>query len=419
MGLAEGQVLTHGKHEYKVLEELGRGRFAITYKVQRTDLSRTPPQVDRKLWVLKILNPEVLASLPEAERDRLEELFRDEATKLVQCRDIPHIVQAERAFKVEDIVCLPMEYVAGRSLADRAEGILSEAVALGYMEQIGWAIAQVHDTVGLVHRDIRPANILLRIVGNTVEPVLTDFGLAMDFDTELTRSRPKERMDGFSPLELYSCGRQPIGPYTDVYSLAATLYELLTQTIPPSAEERKLNGVALLSPQGQNPTISQHVAEAILKGLKLQPGDRPQSVVALLALLEIRDGPDWLEEEIERVEEELERIEAEPESDEKSVNWDKWNVIWMAITAILAAIGMALGIPALIKEFRSEPESSGLMRVTVGRSIQTRPTSSFGYSSREEMLKIPSREGRSSAAPTGVGRVSATSPTSPSTQQRS
>ena len=345
MGLADGQVLKHGRYEYKVLEELGRGRLAITYKTQRTDLAQTPPQVDRKLWVLKILNPEILASLPDPERDRLEERFRDDATKLVQCRDIPHIVQAERVFKAEGIVCLPMEYVAGRSLADRAEAILSEETALGYIEQIGWAIAQVHDTVGLVHRDIRPANILLRMAGTTVEPVLTDFGLAMDFDTELTRSRPQEQMDGFSPLELYSCGRQPIGPYTDVYSLAATLYELLTHTIPPSAEERKLNGVALLSPQGQNSAISEQVAEAVLKGLKLQSDERPQSVVALLALLEIRDGPEWLEEELELIEDAPAWLEAESEPEEDAVNWDKWNGIGMAITVILAAIAMALGVP--------------------------------------------------------------------------
>ncbi|MGB0562455.1 MAG: serine/threonine protein kinase [Spirulinaceae cyanobacterium] len=346
MGLATGQTLKYGKHEYQILgRELGRGRFAITYKAQRTDLSQTPPQVDRKLWVLKILNPDVLASLPDAERDRLEALFWDEATKLVQCRGIPHIVQAERAFKVDDIVCLPMEYVAGRSLAERSEAILSEDIALDYIEQIGRAIAQVHDKVGLVHRDIRPENILLRIDGNTVEAVLTDFGLAMDFDTELTRSRPKERMDGFSPLELYSCGRQPIGSYTDVYSLAATLYLLLTNTKPLSAEERKINGVVLLSPQAKNLAISQQTTEAIMKGLALQASDRPQSVVEWLELLGIKE---------------------KQKASERSVNWDKWNVIWMAAGAVVAAITALLAIPPLIEQFRSEPESSGLIREASG-----------------------------------------------------
>ena len=118
------------------------------------------------------------------------------------------------------------EYVDGNSLGDRAQRQLLEPTALDYIRQIGAALTVMHQQ-NLVHRDVRPANLLLRIQGNP-------FGLALDAGSSLTKTRPKELIDGFSPLELYGSG-QTLGPYTDVYSLAATLYELLMGEVPVSA----------------------------------------------------------------------------------------------------------------------------------------------------------------------------------------
>ncbi len=123
-----------------------------------------------------------------------------------------------------DLACLPVEYLVGDSLAKRQQPMLTESVALAYVRQVGKALAVVHGQ-GLVHRDIRPSNIFLRIEGSRVDAVLTGFGLAVNCDTALTRTRTRELIDGFSPFELYGRDR-PVGAYTDVYSLAATLYEL-------------------------------------------------------------------------------------------------------------------------------------------------------------------------------------------------
>jgi eukaryotic-like serine/threonine-protein kinase len=215
MSLKPGQNLLNGK--YVIERELGRGRFSITYLAKRSDDERC---------VIKVLDPQAVTVLTPGERDRLETMFWQEAVKLAQCSGTPHIVKVAMPFKEEAVTCLPMEYVDGNSLGDRSQRILLEPTALEYVRQIGEALTVVHGHK-LVHRDIRPANIFLRIRDGKAEAVLTNFELTVDFDAEQSRTRKQECTDGFSPIELYSRGK-PMGAYTDVYSLAATLYELLT-----------------------------------------------------------------------------------------------------------------------------------------------------------------------------------------------
>lgn len=319
MELRAGQSLRNGR--YTIDRELGRGRFGITYLATRADGER---------WVIKILNPQVLASLNDVERERLETMFWQEAVKLAKCSGTPHIVQVEMPFKEGAVVCLPMEYVDGNSLGDRGQSQLKEETALEYMRQIGEALTIVHRQK-LVHRDIRPANIFLRIRDSKAEAVLTDFGLAIDCDTELSRTRKHELMDGFSPIELYSRG-QAVGPYTDVYSLAATLYELLTGEVPVSAETRQVHRQELVSPQVKNPEISGKTAKAILAGMQLLPQKRPQSV------------SDWLNQ--------LGVQKQAPAAQKKLVNWSKWQTIW-AVVAIL--VSLLVGLPAWLALNKPDP----------------------------------------------------------------
>ncbi|MBE9113150.1 serine/threonine protein kinase [Nodosilinea sp. LEGE 07298] len=303
---AADNTLQNGK--YILERELGRGRFAISYLAKRSDGER---------WVIKVLNPQVLAGLNAIERDRQETLFWQEAVKLAKCSGTPHIAKVEIPFKEGDLICLPVEYLDGNSLADRSERQLLEQNALTYIRQIGKALTVVHQQ-GLVHRDICPANIYLRLRRGQVDAVLTNFELAVDSDTELSRTREQELTDGFSPIELYARG-QAIGPYTDVYSLAATLYELLTGEVPCSAKARQVNGQALLSPQNKNPDISGKTTKMILAGLELKPEKRPQSI------------QNWLS-----------RLDAEINQPKplhsSSVDWSKWQAIWAAAAVIVALL---------------------------------------------------------------------------------
>ena len=226
-----------------------------------------------------------------------------------------------------NLLCLPFEYLGSTSLHDRSQPILKEKTALEYIRQLSEAVEILHSH-GLVHRDIRPANIFLRIEDDKAEAVLTDFDLVMDFNAELSRTRTQDRADGFTPIELYSRG-QPVGPYTDVYSLAATLYEMLTGTTPVSAESRQVDRTPLESPQVKNPEISGRVAKAILAGMEILPEKRPQTLQAWLQQLGEASDPKASGQD----------SVVKPEA----VNWSKWGVIWAAIGLI---IGIFAAIPA-------------------------------------------------------------------------
>ena len=253
--------------KYTVERELGRGRWSFSY------LARD--KSDRR-WVIKTLDDSLLNSLTPTEHNRLEEKLCNEAMKLKGCNH-PHIVKVRELFKEGDRWCIAMEYVDGVNLADRAHNILSENEALGYIQQIGDALIVVHQN-HLIHRDVKPGNTILRVRDWKPEAVLIDFDLAVDFQNDLTTARTKEASEGFAPIELYSSQKQQPGEYTDVYSLAATLYELLTGRKPVSAVERKADGKRLVPPKEINNQISDPINRAILNGMKLEPNDRPQSM---------------------------------------------------------------------------------------------------------------------------------------------
>lgn len=256
----------HGD-KYIVERQLGRGRLGITYLVR--------DKSDQRL-VIKTWDDTLLNSLAPEERNRLETKFSQEAVKLRGCNH-PQIVKVKELFKDGERWCIAMEYVDGVSLAERAQKVLLEKDALGYIQQIGEALIVVHDN-GLIHRDVKPGNIIVRVREGKPEAVLIDFDLALEFDCEITTVRTKEASEGFAPLELYSRQAQKPGQYTDVYSLAATLYELLTGQKPVSALKRKLDSERLVPPKEYNNQISDRVNRMILRGMELEHNNRPQSM---------------------------------------------------------------------------------------------------------------------------------------------
>lgn len=159
-----------------------------------------------------------------------------------------------------------------------------EAEALGYIQQIGEALTVVHEN-GILHRDVTPRNILVR--NNKSEAVLIDFGISRDFTPNSTQTHTEYKTAFYAPLEQYN-PRAKRGAFTDVYSLAATLYKVLTGKEPESAISRMM-GEPLAPPNKLNPNISDRVNKAILKGLELEAEKRPQSVKEWLSILEIKE----------------------------------------------------------------------------------------------------------------------------------
>jgi tetratricopeptide (TPR) repeat protein/tRNA A-37 threonylcarbamoyl transferase component Bud32 len=281
MAFSSGHRLKDG--DYVIEKEIGRGGFGITYLAK----SKNGEQV-----VIKTLNDEVRRSPDFA---KSQEEFVNEAVKLAKC-DHPHVVQVEELLQEGALWCIVMEYLSGENLASfiMNRGVLPEADALLYISQIGAALELTHSK-NLLHRDVKPANIMLRNCRGgkpcTPEAVLIDFGLARKFIPNQINSHTTLVTPGYAPIEQYY--KQHIrGAYTDVYALAATLYVLLTKVLPEPALERAeevstRKSDPLVPPKRINSNISDQVNRAILQGMEIDPTRRPQSVGKWLGLLEV------------------------------------------------------------------------------------------------------------------------------------
>ncbi|NJL89404.1 MAG: serine/threonine protein kinase [Coleofasciculaceae cyanobacterium SM2_1_6] len=187
------------------------------------------------------------------------------------CQFYPSFLEQGRAYLV-------MEYIDGQDLASIATQKLPVDTALKYIRQIGSALQEIHSK-GLVNRDVKPANIMLR--AGKPEVVLIDFGLAGIQDDTITMNQTT-REQGFAAPELYD-PNEKAQPYSDVYSLGATLYKLVSGQSPPSAEERAKKGKDKLPslPQG----IDNQICRAIARAMEPVWEKRLQTVDEFLSLL--------------------------------------------------------------------------------------------------------------------------------------
>lgn len=263
-----GQVLQDGK--YTIEKKLGQGGFGITYLAK-----------DKKdnLVVIKTLKD---TDQDSPDFDKCQQDFVNEALRLKGCQN-PHIVKVYELIKEGDLWGMVMEYIEGQDLGSL--GKLPESEALLYIRQIGEALTAVHKN-GLLHRDVKPDNIMVR--AGKSQAVLIDFGIAREFTPDVTQTHTALWTPFYASPEQYN-PRARRGAYTDVYGLAATLYKLLTGQEPEAAISRVM-GCPLAPPNQLNPIISNVVNQAILRGLELNPENRPQSVQEWLQLL-VRTPP--------------------------------------------------------------------------------------------------------------------------------
>lgn len=254
---------------YAIDKVLGTGGAGITY--------RAKDRATGHLVAIKTLNV-ILQSQPDFSKH--QERFIQEAFLLARCNH-KHIIRVGDVFQEGGVWCMVMEYIAGGNLRQYVNhrGILPENEALRYIKQVGEALAYIHQQ-GFLHRDVKPANIMLR--PKTLEAVLIDFGLARDFVQDRTQVHTNSRTESFAPIEQYEL-RAKRGAYTDVYALAATLYYILTLQLPFPAPILQ-QGISLIPPKHHNPQISDRVNNAILLGMIFEPDKRPQSVPAWLEL---------------------------------------------------------------------------------------------------------------------------------------
>jgi eukaryotic-like serine/threonine-protein kinase len=255
---------------YELIREIGRGGMGVVYEARQKGL-------DRSVAVKMILAGH-LAS-PELVRR-----FQAEAKAAARLRhsNIVHIHDVGQ-FQGQDFFA--MEYIQGQSLAERIKrGPIDAGAAVRLVATVARAVEHLHQQ-GIVHRDLKPSNILLD--GND-QPYVTDFGLAKVFigSTDMTATGVIAGTPSYMAPEQASGRRAEIGPATDVYSLGAILYELLTGSPPFHAENPLDTLMAVLSsdpsmPRTLNPHIPRGLELICLKCLAKEPSERYESASAL------------------------------------------------------------------------------------------------------------------------------------------
>jgi eukaryotic-like serine/threonine-protein kinase len=195
----------------------------------------------------------------------------------------PNLPKYYALFESQQISYLVMEYIEGQSLADvqQAQGSpLIEAQVLAYALQLCDALQYLHSqTPVILHRDIKPANIRITPAGLIK---LVDFGLLKQ-GTSLTGTMGKGLTPAYAPPEQYSGGTDP---RSDIFSLGATLYHLLTGVEPtPVGARMSVSPDPLVPPRQHNSQLSPHVEQALLDAMSLLQQARPTSIGAFRRLL--------------------------------------------------------------------------------------------------------------------------------------
>ncbi len=255
---------------YELIREIGRGGMGVVYEARQKGL-------DRSVAVKMILAGH-LAS-PELVRR-----FQTEARAAARLRH-PNIVHIHDVGQFNGQHFFAMEYIEGPSLAQRIQQGPSDVNdAARLVSTVARAVEHLHQQ-GIIHRDLKPSNILLDADG---QPYVTDFGLAKVFadGADVTATGVIAGTPSYMAPEQASGRRAEITPATDVYSLGAILYELLTGR-PPFHEESTFDTLmAVLSgdppmPRSLNPRIPRGLELICLKCLAKEPRDRYGSAAAL------------------------------------------------------------------------------------------------------------------------------------------
>lgn len=271
---------------YEIVRELGHGGMGTVYLARHQILQREV--------AIKVL-PHSLALSPRA-----KQRFLEEARSLARLRH-GHVVQIHRVIDHAEMLAFEMEYIDGPSLqslilslrqkpkpmaiASLAEALATPVGSLGTRSVVEWlvrlgidiarALGEVHRH-GLVHRDVKPSNILLRANG---QPVLADFGLARLEQLEATHSGAFAGTPVYAAPERLRDGDNAIDGRADVYSLAVTLYEALTLSPPfagSSTHEvlRRIENGQLPSLRKQAPQVPRDLEIVLAKAMEPDPRHR-------------------------------------------------------------------------------------------------------------------------------------------------
>ena len=282
MELKTGASLQGGK--YKIEKVLGKGGFGITYLAYQQGLNRYVAV--KEFFMSDYCNRDedtCVVSIPSVGSREMVEKYKSKFVKEAQTiaeLDNPHIVPIYDVFEENGTAYYVMKYIGGGSLSSLVKkGVaLPLDVALKYVCQVAEALAYCHER-NIAHLDVKPGNILIQ----DGVAILIDFGISKHYNEggEQTSSTPVGISKGYAPLEQYKRGGvTTFSPVTDIYSLGAVLFRLVTGQTPPDADEVNEDGLPEFPSD-----VPQYIRKAIIKAMQPKKKDRPQSIAEFFSML--------------------------------------------------------------------------------------------------------------------------------------
>ena len=263
---------------YELLSVLGHGGFGITYYAKDTTLGREVA-VKEYLPTTLALRENGSTVVPRSTQFAEDfiwgrERFLEEARILATLEGAPAVVRVYDFLEANGTAYMIMGLARGDTLEQRLkrDGKMSPAIIQRMLDRLLDGLDAVHKT-GFLHRDVKPANIILDANNN---PTLIDFGASRSSMADRTAAMTAIFTPRYAAAEQLTSDKQ--GPWTDIYGLSATLYHAITGKAPPSSLERALNDayepLAKLSPEG----YAAGLLQGIDVGLTVRAKDRPQSI---------------------------------------------------------------------------------------------------------------------------------------------
>jgi len=266
--------------KYQIIEEIGYGGFAAVYKAFDAELQRTV--------ALKVMHPYWHGDPGFVRR------FRREGQTMAQLHH-PNIAAVYESGTIDDQLYIAMEYLQGRALSDalKEDGVLPLEQAVLILDQIASALDYAHRH-GMIHRDVKPANVILDESTGEIRATLLDFGLvkALAGSSALTsHGMLVGSPEYMAPEQANLERRRDVGPAADRYSLGVLAYRMLTGRVPfPGNTPATLNAhenKAVPPPQEFRPDLPDEIAATLLIMLAKVPEERFKTARAFVAQLRV------------------------------------------------------------------------------------------------------------------------------------
>ena len=277
--------------KYRINGVIGQGGFGITYDGTDTKLDMhvaikeyfPNPMASRQVTVsMDVTCGAHTQSLYEQGMNN----FLKEAKNMAKYAGEDNFVSVHDYFSENNTAYIIMEFVEGQNLKQylQKQGRLTIEQSMPIIMPVMNALEKIHSR-GMIHRDVSPSNIMILPDGRVR---LLDFGAARDVSLETQNMTTMSAVFkyGYSPIEQLTQGMRQ-GPYTDIYALCATLYEMLTGSVPPSPFTRQYEGARLIPPSQLGVQLNAVQEETILQGLAVNGSERIQTIA------ELRNGLTW------------------------------------------------------------------------------------------------------------------------------